>query len=59
VGATARARQRHRHPAGPAGPHLRALLYIARGLIDLHGGIISVDSEEGVFTEFTVLLPLA
>ena len=34
-------------------------LYIARGLIDLHGGIISVDSEESVFTEFTVLLPLA
>jgi two-component system sensor histidine kinase BarA len=34
-------------------------LYIARGLVDLHGGIISVDSEENVFTEFTVLLPLA
>ena len=34
-------------------------LYIARGLVDLHGGIISVDSEESVFTEFTVLLPLA
>lgn len=34
-------------------------LYIARGLVDLHGGIISVDSTEGAFTEFTVLLPLA
>jgi two-component system, OmpR family, sensor kinase len=34
-------------------------LYIARGLVDLHGGIISVDSEEGHYTEFTVLLPLA
>lgn len=34
-------------------------LYIARGLVDLHGGIISVDSEEQVYTEFTVLLPLA
>lgn len=34
-------------------------LYIARFLVDMHGGIISVDSEEGVYTEFTVLLPLA
>jgi signal transduction histidine kinase len=33
-------------------------LYIARGLVDLHGGIISVESEEGSYTEFTVLLPL-
>ncbi len=33
-------------------------LYIARGLVDLHGGIISVDSEVGRFTEFTVLLPV-
>jgi signal transduction histidine kinase len=33
-------------------------LYIARGLVDLHGGIISVDSEEQAYTEFTVLLPL-
>ena len=32
-------------------------LYIARGLIELHGGLITVDSEVGVFTEFTVLLP--
>jgi len=34
-------------------------LYIARGLIELHGGLITVDSEPGVFTEFTVLLPAA
>jgi signal transduction histidine kinase len=34
-------------------------LYIARGLIELHGGLITVDSEEHVFTEFTVLLPIA
>jgi signal transduction histidine kinase len=34
-------------------------LYIARGLIELHGGLITVDSEEQVYTEFTVLLPLA
>lgn len=33
-------------------------LYIARGLIELHGGLISVDSEPNVFTEFTVLLPM-
>lgn len=32
-------------------------LYIARGLIELHGGLITVDSEPDVFTEFTVLLP--
>jgi signal transduction histidine kinase len=34
-------------------------LYIARGLVDLHGGIVSVDSREGAFTELTVLLPMA
>lgn len=34
-------------------------LYIARGLVDLHGGFIAVDSVEGEYTEFTVLLPLA
>jgi len=32
-------------------------LFIARGLIELHGGLITVDSEPEVFTEFTVLLP--
>jgi signal transduction histidine kinase len=32
-------------------------LYIARGLIELHGGLITVDSQPSVFTEFTVLLP--
>ena len=32
-------------------------LYIARGLIELHGGLITVDSQPEVFTEFTVLLP--
>ncbi len=32
-------------------------LYIARGLIELHGGLITVDSQPAVFTEFTVLLP--
>ncbi|MCE9573953.1 MAG: hypothetical protein K8W52_12460 [Deltaproteobacteria bacterium] len=33
-------------------------LYIARGLVELHGGLITVDSREGVYTEFAVLLPL-
>jgi signal transduction histidine kinase len=33
-------------------------LYIARGLIELHGGLITVDSQPEVFTEFTVLLPI-
>jgi signal transduction histidine kinase len=32
-------------------------LYIARGLIEMHGGLITVDSQPEVFTEFTVLLP--
>jgi signal transduction histidine kinase len=32
-------------------------LYIARGLIELHGGLITVDSQPEKFTEFTVLLP--
>lgn len=51
------------HPA-PVRHHTSALpdsaglgLYIARGLIELHGGLITVDSEPDVFTEFTVLLP--
>ncbi len=32
-------------------------LYIARGLVESHGGLITVDSDPGVFTEFVVLLP--
>jgi signal transduction histidine kinase len=32
-------------------------LYIARGLIELHGGLISVDSVPQSFTEFTVTIP--
>jgi signal transduction histidine kinase len=34
-------------------------LYIARGIVLLHGGEIEVSSREGVYTEFTVRLPLA
>jgi signal transduction histidine kinase len=45
------------HTSGPDSAGLG--LHITRWLVDMHGGIISVDSEEGVFTEFTVLLPLA
>ena len=48
---------KHHTSSGPDSAGLG--LYIARGLVDMHGGIISVDSEEGTFTEFTVLLPLA
>ncbi|RMH41373.1 MAG: sensor histidine kinase [Deltaproteobacteria bacterium] len=48
---------KHHTSSGPDSAGLG--LYIARGLVDLHGGLITVDSEEGKFTEFTVLLPLA
>jgi signal transduction histidine kinase len=48
---------KHHTSSGPDSAGLG--LYIARGLVDLHGGIISVDSEENVYTEFSVLLPLA
>ncbi|TMQ04787.1 MAG: HAMP domain-containing histidine kinase [Deltaproteobacteria bacterium] len=48
----------------PAKHHTSALpdsaglgLYIARGLIELHGGLITVDSKPDEFTVFTVLLP--
>jgi signal transduction histidine kinase len=42
-----------------AGPDSAGLgLYIARGIVLLHGGQIAVDSSEGEFTEFTVRLPL-
>jgi signal transduction histidine kinase len=51
----------HAHPAKPhtsSAPGPAGLgLFIARGLIELHGGLITVDSQPGVFTEFTVLLP--
>lgn len=48
---------KHHTSSGPDSAGLG--LYIARGLVDLHGGLITVDSREGEFTEFTVLLPLA
>jgi signal transduction histidine kinase len=32
-------------------------LFIARGLVELHGGLITVDSEEDVGSEFTGLMP--
>jgi two-component system, NtrC family, sensor kinase len=46
---------KHHTSAGPDSAGLG--LYIARGLIELHGGLITVDSQPHVFTEFTVLLP--
>jgi signal transduction histidine kinase len=46
---------KHHTSSGPDSAGLG--LYIARGLIELHGGLITVDSEENVYTEFTVLLP--
>ena len=51
----------HAHPVKhhtSAGPESAGLgLYIARGLIELHGGLITVDSTPSVGSEFTVLLP--
>ncbi|HEY4178596.1 MAG TPA: HAMP domain-containing sensor histidine kinase [Kofleriaceae bacterium] len=47
---------KHHTSAGPDSAGLG--LYIASGLIALHGGLISVDSKPEVFTEFTVLLPI-
>ena len=46
---------KHHTSAGPDSAGLG--LYIARGLIELHDGLISVDSTPAVGTEFTVLLP--
>ncbi|HVK84984.1 MAG TPA: HAMP domain-containing sensor histidine kinase [Kofleriaceae bacterium] len=46
---------KHHTSAGPDSAGLG--LYIARGLIEMHGGLITVDSQPEVFTEFTVLLP--
>jgi signal transduction histidine kinase len=48
---------KHHTSSGPDSAGLG--LYIARGLVDLHGGLITVNSEEGQYTEFTVLLPAA
>ncbi len=46
---------KHHTSRGPAAAGLG--LYIARGLVELHEGIITVKSEPGVYTEFAVLLP--
>lgn len=48
---------KHHTSTGPDSAGLG--LYIARGLIDMHGGLISVDLEEGSYIEFTVFLPRA
>jgi signal transduction histidine kinase len=46
---------KHHTSSGPDSAGLG--LYIARGLVEAHGGLITVDSKPQVFTEFTVLLP--
>lgn len=46
---------KHHTSSGPAAAGLG--LYIARGLVELHGGVIRVSSRVGKYTEFTVLLP--
>jgi signal transduction histidine kinase len=47
---------KHHTSSGPDSAGLG--LHIARGLVELHGGTIHVDSDEGRYTEFTVLLPI-
>jgi signal transduction histidine kinase len=47
---------KHHTSSGPDSAGLG--LHIARGLVELHNGSIDVASEEGRFSEFTVLLPL-
>ena len=47
---------KHHTSRGPAAAGLG--LYIAKGLVDLHEGIITVESELGSYTEFAVLLPV-
>lgn len=47
----------HHTSSGPDSAGLG--LHIARGLAELHGGSIEVESEEGHFSEFTVRLPLS
>ncbi len=47
---------KHHTSSGPDSAGLG--LQIARGLVDLHGGLITVESEENRYTEFTVLFPL-
>jgi signal transduction histidine kinase len=46
---------KHHTSSGPDSAGLG--LYIARGLVELHGGSIILDSEEGIYSEFSVLLP--
>jgi signal transduction histidine kinase len=48
---------KHHTSVGPDSAGLG--LYIARGLVELHAGRIEVASEEGRYSEFSVLLPLA
>jgi two-component system sensor histidine kinase ChiS len=48
---------KHHTSVGPDSAGLG--LYIARGLVELHAGRIEVSSEEGRYSEFSVLLPLA
>ena len=33
-------------------------LSITKGIVDMHGGKINVESEMGKFTRFTIFLPL-
>jgi signal transduction histidine kinase len=47
---------KHHTSAGPDSAGLG--LFIARGLVELHGGLMTVDTKDGALTELTVLLPV-
>ena len=46
-----------KHGSSPLPAPTGLEMFVVRGLVEMHGGLISVDSQPDVFTEFTVLLP--
>lgn len=48
----------HRFAAGPESPGLGLGLYLARGIAEAHGGMLTVHSSDGRGTRFVLTLPL-